>query len=52
MHKLFLVLFLAALVILGGCQTIKGMTKGMTEDITNTWNNLRQADSKFQEDWW
>jgi len=48
MHKLFLVLFIAALVILGGCQTIKGMT----EDISNTWSNLKQADAKMQEDWW
>ena len=48
MHKLFLVLLFAALIVLGGCQTITGMG----EDISNTWRNLKSADKQFQEEWW
>ncbi len=48
MHKLFLLLLFAVLITLGGCQTVKGIG----EDISNTWSNLKEADAQFQEDWW
>lgn len=52
------VIFVTLLGIIGlcGCSTVKnvseGLGKGVSEDASNTWKNLKRTDAWLQENTW
>ena len=46
--KWFLLGVLIIFFAVSGCETFKGLK----QDCKNTWENLKNASSSFEENWW
>jgi len=48
----FLTIFLAGLILMSGCATIDGFSRGLAEDSKALWSSLVKADKWFDEHTW
>ena len=50
--KIFVYIIGLSLLFVYGCEATKGFTKGLKQDVENTWEHVKTADQKFKENWW